>query len=211
MIEIIPAILAHDAIEFAQKMRKVEGMVKTVQVDCMDGEFVKDITYYDGAAIQTMATPTKYDLHLMVINAIEVLENWKHVASLLRATFHIEAVENPAEIIAEIQKRGIEPCVAINPETPLEKIIPLLPHVESVLVMGVHPGASGQPLVSGTNERIAKIRALMPDLPIAVDGGVSIITAKRMVEAGATRLIAASALYKSKDIKAAIREFQSLG
>jgi ribulose-phosphate 3-epimerase len=210
MTELIPAILCHDAIEFAQKMRKVEGMVEYLQVDCMDGKFVPDVTWYDGVGVATMATPTKYDLHLMVMDPVAVLEEWKHVPTVARATFHIEAVADAPGIITEILRRGLEPCVAINPETPLARITPLLHSVESVLVMGVHPGASGQQLVPGTIARIAELRALMPDLPIAVDGGVTIGNAPGLIEAGATRLIAASALYKSKDIKSAIREFQAL-
>lgn len=210
MADIIPAILAHSPEEFEKKLKRVEGLVDMVQVDCMDGQFVPDVTFYDGKFAEGLDTELGFDLHLMVKDPIAVLEDWKHVPTLERVTFHLEAVADPMPIITAIEEHGLEPCVAVNPETPIERLRPLVPAVESVLVMGVHPGKSGQEMVPGVPERIRQLLAYDPELPIAVDGGITRTNAKSLIDAGATRIITASAIFKADNIKASIRELQDL-
>ncbi len=140
----------------------------------------------------------------------EVRRGW-----VKRVIIHAE-IKKPLEpIIAKIKSYGWEAGVALNPETPWQQIDELLPTLDTVLVMTVRPGAAGQPFgeVVATYHLLNKILELHeahPGLIISVDGGVSADTIPLLLEAGATRLIAGSAIWKSKNPLTALQKLQSL-
>jgi len=210
MAELIPAILALDPVDFTKKLRRVESFVECVQVDCLDGTFLPEVSWFDGIGIKLIETPVKYDLHLMVKDPVAVVDSWKEVPTLQRATFHLESVSDPEATIMALKSYGLEVCVAINPETTAEALRPYLDQIESVLLLGVHPGRSGQDLLPKTFEKITALRLFDPEIPISVDGGVTLENAPKLLAAGATRLIAANAVFKAKDLKETIRLFQSM-
>eukprot|EP01117_Protostelium_nocturnum_P017159 TRINITY_DN6938_c0_g1_i3.p1 TRINITY_DN6938_c0_g1~~TRINITY_DN6938_c0_g1_i3.p1 ORF type:complete len:154 (+),score=61.56 TRINITY_DN6938_c0_g1_i3:324-785(+) len=111
-------------------------------------------------------------------------------------TFHIEAVENPAQLIKEIHDNGMHAAIAIKPNTSVEKIIPFLDSIEMVLVMTVEPGFGGQSFMEGMMPKVKQIRSLKPELNIQVDGGIDANTISKAAEAGATTFVAGSAIFK---------------
>ncbi len=107
----------------------------------------------------------------------------------------------------QLRDQAIGVGITINPDTPVSAIVPVLDAVDSVLVMSVHPGFSGQPFIPQTLPKIRELRRYY-DGPIKVDGGVTATNAKALIDAGATVLISASYLFKSTDYAAAIQRLR---
>ncbi len=220
---VIPAILAKSQKEFEEKIKKIAPHADVIQIDVMDGAFVTNTTWADTKEIKKMRLPVRFEAHLMVKNPEDgAIEAWAK-AGAFRIIFHIEATEKALVCVKQIKKFGREVGIAINPETPIEKIKKFLPprrhparseaemrdlFVDYVLVMGVTPGFSGQKFQPVALEKIKQIRAWAPKIKIGVDGGVDKSNAKKLYAAGANYLNAASAIFKEKNIAKAIRELK---
>ncbi len=202
MLELLPAILVADALEFKEKLGILDGHAPVVQIDIMDGHFVAQTTFADPA--ETARHNLKYELHLMVEDPIAELLKWKEVSGVVRVIVHAEIEKPLAPIIIYIKGRALEVGIAINPETSWEKIDALIPELDTVLVMTVHPGAAGQPFEDAVSHyhllsKIYELHEAHPTLVISVDGGVSEKTAPFLIEAGATRFVVGSAMWKAKN------------
>lgn len=218
---VIPAILAKSQKEFKEKLDLISPYANIIQIDVMDGVFVPNVTWAETEKIKKMRLPMKFEAHLMVKDPeAGAIEEWAK-AGAFRIIFHIEATKKASECVRQIKKYEREVGVAINPETPIEKIkksLPSLrrparsgvemrdPKVDYILVMGVTPGFSGQKFQSIALEKIKQIRKLAPNIKIGVDGGVDKTTAKKLYVAGANYLTAASAIFKEKNIAKAIKD-----
>ncbi len=218
-MELVPAILAKNREEFIEKTKAVAPYVKRVQFDIMDGIFVPNKTW--GTMVDIIRTwrnlnlKIDYEVHLMVLRPEILIKIFvKHGAE--RIFFHFEATKKPQTIIDLIKnnnKRFKKKCkigIAINPGTGVESIEPYLKFIDSVLVMGVNPGWSGQEFQKTALEKIKQIKRLEPRIEIGVDGGVNLKNAKEILSAGADYLVAASAIFESKDIKETIEQFNLL-
>lgn len=209
---VIPAILAKSREEFLEKVKKILPAGRQarphagyIQIDVMDGAFVPNTTWADTKEIKNLALPMKFEAHLMVKNPeAGAIEEWAK-AGASRIIFHIEATKKVGECVRQIKKYKCEAGIAINPNTPIIKIIPLLKKIDYVLVMGVTPGFSGQKFQSVALQKIKELRKLSPKMKIGVDGGVDEKNAKKLYAAGADNLNAASAIFKSKNIAKAIK------
>jgi ribulose-phosphate 3-epimerase len=213
MIELIPSILVESRQEFDRRLRIVEGQVATVHVDILDGTLFPHTNWFDARAVGELATTVKFELHLMVTNPLPIVAEWKKfVPSTIRALVHAE-IERPLGKVLQLirQTHGLEAGVAVNPETPLEEIHEVFHELDALLVMGVHPGASGQPFEGDyILEKIAQARRHRPDLPIEVDGGVTKTLIPTLISAGATRICAASALFSTNNPHEALQELKRL-
>lgn len=199
---VIPAILAKSRDELLRRIAQVNGLVREIQLDIMDGEFVPNRTVgvEDLAAVPAL-NDAKYEFHWMVKDP----ENW--IAKMPGPHLHLVHVETirSLEVIEKaVKKAGGRLGFAINPDTPLDRLVPLVPKAQRVLVMTVHPGFSGQKYISGMEERIRQLRKQFPKLDIEVDGGVNAETAASAYAAGANVLAAASAIFSAPDAKSAI-------
>jgi ribulose-phosphate 3-epimerase len=218
-MELVPAILAKNKREFIKKIKMVAPYVKRVQFDIMDGKFVPNKTWGRPKEIakvwKNLSLKIKFEAHLMVKN------NQKWLRPLVkenaeRIFFHFESSKNPKAIFDLFGrynkkfKTKAKIGMAINPETRVDAIKPYLKFVDSVLVMGVTPGFSGQKFQKIALGKIKQIKKLSPRIEIGVDGGVSLKNAKEILSAGADYLVAASAIFGSKDIKKTIEAFKNL-
>ncbi|MDD5437632.1 MAG: hypothetical protein PHC70_00600 [Patescibacteria group bacterium] len=207
-LEIIPAILAQSKKEFFKKLEAAAKLSKTVQIDVMDGLFVKNKTprdlnngrWFAEYLLNPPEDVPAIELHLMVEDPWSIIREWHEYLELKRAIWHIEAPIEHGELIEMTREFKIEPGLAISPGTSLEELRPFLKPglIDEVLVMGVKPGRSGQKFMPEALKTLRTLRK-RPKIRIGVDGGISLKNAKTIIKAGADRLNAAGAIFMAKD------------
>ena len=193
--EILPAILAHSQEEARQKVRTAGDCSPWLQWDVMDGHFVNNTSWYDANAVQTWTIKSRIELHLMVRDPERVIDAWRNVPKFKRAVWHIEAPIDHEALIMHCKEMGKDVGLAISPKTSILQLTPYLDYIESVLVMGVEPGFSGQPLLPETAERVRTINQLKREIVTNVDGGVTAKTILGLAKMGAKRFCMGSAVF----------------
>ncbi len=204
-VKIAPSILSADFSRLGEQIREAEaGGADWIHVDVMDGHFVPNITI--GPLVAEAArrsTTLPVDVHLMIENPERYLEAFaKAGADYL--TVHVETCPHLHRVVQQIRELGVKPGVTLNPATPLVALSEILPYVDLVLVMSVNPGFGGQSYIPGSTARIAQVRRMIDDLGLAdrielqVDGGVARDTIAEVVGAGATVVVAGSAVYNTR-------------
>jgi len=220
-IEIIPAILPKDFSELEEKTSLLQGLVKTVQIDVCDGQFVPNATWpyrkhddsFDRILKEEEGMPgwerLNFEFDLMINRPEEVVEDWIQ-AGASRIIIHAESkgdVEGAIKKVAEIVDVGI----ALNMETPLDEVRKYLGDIRFVQLMGIdNIGFQGQEFDDKVLERVKELKANDSNLPISVDGGVSLENAPKLIEAGASRLVVGSAIFHSENVFETIQRFKGL-
>ncbi len=207
--QIIPAILAHEPEEARQKIHLVQDAVRWVQLDVMDGKFVKNTTWADPTLIKTWKVKPWIELHLMVNDPATYIRSWRAIKNFKRAIWHIEAPVDHARLIAQCHRQKLETGLAISPETPVAALVPFLRKLDTVLILGVHPGWSGQKLIPATLKKIDALKQLAPKLPLGFDGGVENRNAYSLAKRGVTYLYVGSAIFKQRDPASFIKKLQA--
>ena len=210
MPQVIPAILEKNWKDVEAKIHLVEGKVEWVQLDIMDNKFVPNQTWDNPKDLEGLKTNLNIEVHLMIENPEDYLDEWCDLSSVKRVIVHAEAVRDVSDAIRLIQSRNKQAGIALNPETSVDIIAPEVFNLDLVLVMGVKPGFSGQAFCETSLEKIREIRELDDAIDIAVDGGVNLETSPKIVEAGANILCAASFLWSAKDIDKQISFLENL-
>lgn len=168
-----------------------------IHIDIMDGKFVKEKTI-NADIVKEIQTPLTKDVHLMIEKPEEYYKDYIKAGADI-VTFHVEASYNPSLLIEKIQSTGRKAGIALNPETSVETIINYAGKADRILIMSVHPGRGSQKFISTTLNKLNYLRRLFPAVDIAIDGGISDVTAKRAVKAGANILVSGSYIFKSKN------------
>jgi ribulose-phosphate 3-epimerase len=207
MIKIIAGINETDFAEIKRKISLVEREVDWIQIDFLDETLFPNRTFTDLSRFQNLAKKTHFELHLMVDEPSRWLVQVP-LPPFRRIISQIEAREPFEGVLLSGRRRGWEVGVSLDVSTPVEKIKPYLGDVDAALVMTVKTGFSGQPFVEEALRKVAWIKENYPDLPVEVDGGMNPETARRAVEAGATRLVSTSFIFASGDPASAIRELR---
>jgi len=198
--------LAKSREELLRRISQVNGLVKEIQLDIMDGEFVPNKTVSIGDLLAVPALQdARYEFHWMVKEPEKWIEKIRGPHLHL---VHVETIRSLDSIEAAVKKSGGRLGFAINPDTPLEKLLPLVPKAQRVLIMTVHPGFSGQKYIVAMEEKIRRLRRQYPALDIEVDGGVNLETVRGAYAAGANVLAAASAVFSAGDLKTAIDQLK---
>ncbi len=203
-VKFVPTILAKDFKGFKKRLQAVAPYFDLVQIDCGDGKFVGNRTFYNNSDIRKLTADIHYELHLMVKEPLAEIKKWVVYKKVKSVIFHFEAVkENEVlEIINFLHKKGIKAGLAINLETKVEKVIKFLPKLDVLLVMGVKPGWGGQEMsLKVVKSKVSKVRKMFPKLDIEVDGGVNLKNIKAIITAGANIIAAGSLLADEKIIK----------
>jgi ribulose-phosphate 3-epimerase len=181
--------------------RAVAGGVDSIHLDVMDGHFVDNLTM-GPVVVEAVrpATDLPFHSHLMIDHPLAYAERFADAGSDL-IVFHVEAPDDPTEVLEAIERAGRRPGMALNPETPAEAILPFLDRIDLALVMTVHPGWGGQAFIP---EVLPKLRALRAEIDrrglrteVGVDGGVNLETIGSAHAAGGEVLVTGSALYST--------------
>jgi len=169
-----------------------EQRIEYLHIDIMDGNFVPNFQLgTDYAKKLRGASSIPLDIHLMIDRPEDKLE-WFEFGSDDYVSFHYEATNHVNRAIQRIKSRGARAMLALNPATPLCVLEDSISYIDAVLIMTVNPGYAGQSLVTGTLDKIKRLRAMYPDIEIEVDGNVSFENAFKMRKAGADIFVAGS-------------------
>lgn len=211
-LELIPAILAKTSAEARGKFDMCRGLVSWVQVDVMDGRFVKNKTWYSASNANQWDIAPSIELHLMVRSPLPIIKRWQHVKRFKRALWHVEADVDHKKILDWCEAHGIQGGLALSPDTPLETITPYLYYkaFSRALILGVNPGWSGQRLIHSAYKKVSDLRGLMPLLPIAFDGGVTKKNIPTLASCGVTAFSAGSSIFGAPDPRKTIKELKAL-
>lgn len=214
-VVLAPSILAADFGRLTEQVQELDraGDVDRIHVDIMDGMFVPNISFGPEIVhVIRRATQLPLDVHLMIVEPARYYEAFKESGADF-LTVHVEACPHLNRDLTEIKRLGCRAGVALNPATSPVLIDSALDATDVVLVMSVNPGFGGQKFIPSSLEKIARIRGMLTAVgsqaEISVDGGVGPGTAGSVVRAGATVLVAGSAVFRNpRGVKEAIRELR---
>jgi len=233
MIEIIPAIIPKNFKDLERNLEAVAGLLPLAQIDIMDGKLTPEASWpylnsqedpdFISIKLEEREFPAleeiNFEVDLMVKNPENIWFDWI-IAGAKRVIFHYESTEKLKELLEEAKRKlvskesvlYIEVGLAIDINTPNDRIYPHLENIDFVQFMGIEKiGFQGQPFDERVLQKIKDFKNQYTKVQISVDGGVNLDTAPYLIKAGANRLVSGSAIFKSQDIKQTIEEFKSMG
>lgn len=202
--QIAPSLLAADFVHMERELEWFNNSsAELLHYDVMDGVFVPNFSF-GWTVLQSIAPALKkpVDVHLMCMRP----EKWLPVLKELHVrymTVHQEVVPHLHRMIDQIHEAGMQAGVALNPATPISTLEEILPKLDLVLIMTVDPGFGGQKFIEFSVDKVRRLRKMIDDRGcnalIEVDGGVTLETAPRLIEAGVDILVSGSGVFKAKD------------
>lgn len=201
MLILSPSILAADFSVLGEQIKEAEDAgARYLHIDVMDGMFVPSISF----GMPVISSIRKFsdmvfDVHLMIEKPERYIEEFVRVGADM-ITFHLEATDQPGEVIRQIRNLGKKAGLSLKPATPVEEMLPFIDKIDMLLVMTVEPGFGGQSYIPESTQRIRQAREMFRgrglDTDIQVDGGITVDNVHVVLEAGANVIVAGSAVFK---------------
>jgi ribulose-phosphate 3-epimerase len=232
MIEIIPAIMPTSFEDLSDKVSFVANHADMVQLDIMDGKFVKarswpyfsnDSHSFESLLAESEGMPywdkINYEIDLMISNPEDSIDNWI-TAGASRIVVHVESTKQLDEIVHKMHGRfgynmnrapDVELGIALNIDTPTDVVLPFLEQIQFVQFMGINTiGLQGEPFDERVIDKIHAFHNAHPEIIISVDGGVNFENARILTEIGVKRLVSGSTIFGSTNIPATLEDFKNL-
>jgi ribulose-phosphate 3-epimerase len=210
---IAPSILSADFSRLGEQVALVAGAgARLIHVDVMDGHFVPNITMGPlVVSALSRVTSVPQDVHLMISEPDRYLDAFV-AAGAATISVHAEATVHLHRTLSRIRQLGARAGVAINPATPVAVLREVLDLLDQVIVMSVNPGFGGQSFIPRSLDKVREVRAIVAEsgrpVDIEVDGGVDLLNAGALAQAGATILVAGASVFGQPDPAAATRALQ---
>ncbi len=212
-LELAPSILSADFAKLGEEIAAVErGGADLIHIDVMDGHFVPNITV--GPLVVEAARASSelpLDVHLMIEHPERFIDSFAKAGADM-ISVQVEATAHLERTITQIKNLGLKAGVVLNPATPLSLAEEVIPAADFILLMSVNPGFAAQKFIPSVLNKITRLRAILddrnPECPIEVDGGIGLQNVQDVATAGASILVAGSAVFKTLDPEATTRAFK---
>ena len=211
-VKIAPSILSADFSKLGKEIIDIDKAgCDLIHIDIIDGHFVPNITIGPSVikSIRGFSKKT-FDVHLMIDPVLSYLTDYAEAGADV-ITIHHEINENPLDSILLIKKLNKKVGISIKPQTPANVIEKYIDLVDMVLVMTVEPGFGGQAFIQGQIQKIKEIKKIIGTrkIEIEVDGGITLATAKKVIEAGANILVSGSTIFNCDQYNNIIRDLRN--
>ena len=203
-IKISPSILSADFSKLGSEIQNLEKAgADFIHIDVMDGHFVPNITIGPEVINKLRkCTSLPFDVHLMISPVHDFIKNFAEAGADI-ITIHPEATKDLTDSIKKIKSYNKKAGVSLNPETPVDKVLPILNLIDLVLIMSVNPGFGGQKFMKETLEKVKILRKEIDSkklkTQIEIDGGINFDNAKMAIEAGVNILVSGTTIFKENE------------
>ena len=200
-IKISPSILSADFSKLGNEIQNLEkANADLIHIDVMDGHFVPNITIGPEVISKLRKyTSLPFDVHLMISPVHKFIKNFAEAGADI-ITIHPEATDNLKDSIKKIKSYNKKAGVSLNPETSVDKVLPVLNSIDLVLIMSVNPGFGGQKFMSETLEKVKILRKEIDtkklEVAIEIDGGINFENSKIAIQAGVDILVSGTTIFK---------------
>jgi ribulose-phosphate 3-epimerase len=208
MVRIAPSVLSADFGELGEEIAKVEPAADLLHVDVMDGHFVPNLTI-GPVVVEAMhrRTHLPLDVHLMIQHPDRFIGAFAK-AGAAYLTVHAEVCPHLHRTLQQIREAGVKAGVALNPSTSLHAVEHVLDQIDLILILSVNPGFGGQSFIPFVLRKIEEMRRWLDRLSVRpeveADGGINLENCRDVARAGATILVAGSAIFGTADPRAAV-------
>jgi len=209
MNPIIPTVFSNNKKEFISRFQKLLPISKNIHIDIMDGKFVKAKSISTSQIPNLKKYKNNFEAHLMVMYPQKMIPKLRRLG-FKKFIFHYKAVKKPEQVIQRARNHKLSPWLAINPEVPIKKILHLIPKIDGILLMGVHPGKENQKFIPSTLTKIKTLRKSHPKLKIQVDGGASQQTIRKLAKLKVNYINSGSYVSESENPKQALKELNTI-